>query len=97
MGRLAFESNQMAYLLIISPEAERQLRRLDRQIARRLVDKLGLLAANAEDARHLALSGSFAGLYRYRVGDYRAIYELDHQTGRLVVKEVGHRRDVYKS
>ena len=87
----------MAYKLIIDLQAERQLARLDRQGSRRVFDKLERLAANAEETRHIALGSTLAGLYRYRIGDYRAIYALDHDAARLVVKEVGHRRDVYRS
>ena len=43
-----------------------------------------------------ALTGDLAGLWRYRIGDYRIICDI--QDARLIVLalEVGHRRDIYK-
>ena len=87
----------MAYRLVVSERAQGQLAKLDRQVARRLMGKLMRLALQAETAQHKALSGSMAGQYSYRVGDYRAVYGLDHDRATLVVYRVGHRRDIYRS
>jgi mRNA interferase RelE/StbE len=35
-------------------------------------------------------------LYRIRIGDYRVLYEVDHQTSVVTIIMIGHRRDVYR-
>ncbi len=42
------------------------------------------------------LRGNFSGLYRYRIGDYRVIYQVIHNELIIDVVTVGHRKDVYE-
>jgi mRNA interferase RelE/StbE len=87
------ESN--AYRLEFTEAAQDDLRKLDAKIGRRIFKKLQWLAANAEEVSHFALTGQWSGFYRYRIGDYRAIYELDTNGQLLIVAVIGHRREVY--
>jgi len=43
-----------------------------------------------------ALTGQFAGLLKFRVGDYRVLYEIIEEEQVLIVHVVGHRREVYR-
>jgi mRNA interferase RelE/StbE len=64
------------------------------RISRYIDDRL----LRADDPRSLgtALTGGLAGLWRYRVGDFRIIARIiDHRLVVLVV-EIGHRREVYR-
>jgi mRNA interferase RelE/StbE len=83
------------YILQITPAAKADLQKIDRKNAERIVKKLRWLAANVEDVNHTALTGQWTGYYRYRIGDYRAIYELDTDGQILLVAVIGHRREVY--
>jgi mRNA interferase RelE/StbE len=83
------------YTLRMMPGAKRDIRRIDPEMARRIVEKLLVQAENATTIRHKALKGRWHGLYSLRVGDYRAIYALRHDEQLLVVEVIGHRRDVY--
>jgi mRNA interferase RelE/StbE len=87
----------LAWTVEVSDFAERQLRKLDRTTQRRLLDWLEDRIDGCKNPRHFgeALKGDLAGLWRYRVGDYRIICEI--QDGRLLVLAlaVGHRREVY--
>lgn len=78
--------------------ARRQLRKLDKSAARRIVDYLKLRVAPLEDPRSLgkALHGVLGNFWRYRVGDYRIICELQNEQLRVVVVRVGPRKDVYR-
>jgi len=78
--------------------AENQLRRLDRQIARRILDYLDDKIASLDNprSRGKALSGPLGELWRYRVGDYRVICEIQDNVMRILVVEAGHRRKIYK-
>ena len=87
----------MAWTVEVSDFAERQLRKLDRTVQKRLLDWLDDRIEGCKNPRHFgeALKGDLAGLWRYRVGDYRIICEI--QGARLVVLAlaVGHRREIY--
>jgi mRNA interferase RelE/StbE len=68
---------------------------LDRAIAQRIVKRLRWLAASADVYAHRALTGPWHGFFRFRVGDYRVIYSLDHEMRLITVIVIGHRSDVY--
>ena len=69
------------------------LRRLDKPVARRVLDKLErTLAANPNAG--ISLTGEFHGLFKLRVGDYRVIYTKTPE-GVLVLR-IGHRKEVYR-
>jgi mRNA interferase RelE/StbE len=78
--------------------AKAQLRKLDRQIARRILDYMDERVAGLENPRSTgkALSGPLGGLWRYRIGDCRVICEIKDGTLCILVVQIGNRRDVYK-
>ena len=54
--------------------------------------------ANLEDPKSIAkaLKGPYKGLYRFRVGDYRVICDIQQERVVVLVLDAGHRKDVYK-
>lgn len=86
----------MGYSLEYQETALRQLRKLDRPVARRIVDYLDEVAAldNPRD-RGKGLTGDRAGIWRYRIGDHRVLCELLDEELVILALEVGHRRGVY--
>lgn len=75
------------------------MRRLDKVVARRIRQYLIDRVAVADDPRALgmALQGSErSGHWRYRVGDYRLVCEIQHNRLVVLVVEVGHRREIYR-
>jgi mRNA interferase RelE/StbE len=72
---------------------DRDLRRLDRSTAVRIVDKIERELVS-EDLRPVPLTGSYRGMYKLRVGDYRVIYELSDD--RVIIAAIGHRSDIYR-
>lgn len=78
--------------------AAKELRKLDRQMQKEILTYFRERIATAEDPRRFGkpLSRDLAGLWRYRVRDYRLICSIED--GRLVVLvlHVGHRKNVYK-
>ena len=71
----------------------RELRRLDRQAATRIIDKIERELVSS-DLRPVPLSGSFEGLYKLRVGDYRVIYAISADS--VLIVRIAHRREVYR-
>ena len=86
----------MAYQLLITKQAKRDIEILDTVIRSRVGKKLLYLAA-AEDIRSVAraLIDSRIGEFRFRVGDYRILFDLVDETT-IVVLRVQHRKDVYQ-
>lgn len=79
-------------------KAAKRLRKLDKATARQIRDYLQKRVAERDDPRTLgkALTGAqLGGFWRYRVGDYRIICELQDQRLVVLVLKVGHRRQIY--
>lgn len=85
------------YRVRILKTAVRDLARLDKSVARRIVERVNWLAANIENVRLEGLRGELAGLYKFRVGSYRVIYELIHEEQLLIIHAIGHRKEIYKN
>ena len=88
----------MVWTIEYADTAERALRKIDQSVARRIVDYLEKRLAAREDPRELgkALTGPMGGLWRYRIGDYRVIADVQDQTVTILVLRVGHRSTVYR-
>ncbi|MFA5631807.1 MAG: type II toxin-antitoxin system RelE/ParE family toxin [Porticoccaceae bacterium] len=88
----------MAWTIEYTETAKGQLRKLDKQTARRIVDFMDERVAGRENPRSTgkALTGPLGGLWRYRVGDYRVICDIQDGTLRILVVRVGNRRDIYR-
>ncbi len=87
----------MAWSIEISTRAEKQLSKLDKPIARRLTSFLRERVAKLEDPRSVgeALRGSQLGDYwKYRVGDYRIVADIQDQKLCVVAVHIGNRKDV---
>ena len=86
----------MAYEVEYTASALRQLRKLDRQVARRIVEFLDEASAlNDPRSRGKSLVGDRAGIWRYRVGDYRVLCEIRDAELVILALTAAHRRDVY--
>lgn len=83
------------YTLEFTAQADRDFDRLDRPLQQRILSRLEWLAGHVTEVRHQAVTGPLSGLFKFRVGDYRALYELLHQEHILLVHTVRHRREVY--
>jgi mRNA interferase RelE/StbE len=89
----------LAWTISYTETALKQLRKLDRSLARRLVDFMDERVAVQADPRSMgtALTGPLLGSYwRYRVGDYRIICDLQDDRVVVLVLEIGHRKEVYR-
>lgn len=88
----------MAWTVKISRFAERQLRKLDRPVQKRILDWLDDRIEGCKNPRHFGepLKGDHVGLWRYRIGDYRIVCEIREQTIIVLVLAVGHRRQIYQ-
>ena len=84
----------MAYNITYKKSVEKDLSRLGKSEARRILDKIEKELSGRADHYPL-LKGAFAGLRKLRVGDYRVIFAILEQ--KVLILRIGHRRDIYKN
>ena len=83
----------MAYNIVYKNSVQRDLKKLSKAEASRILDQIEKELSKKADT-YPALKGQFAGLRKYRVGDYRVIYAILGED--VLILRIGHRRDVYK-
>ncbi len=89
----------MAWKIELSGLAQRNLKKLDRQVAKRILVFLHGRLAPLDDPRSIgqALKGSDLGqFWKYRVGDWRIIASIEDRDIRILVVRVANRREVYR-
>jgi mRNA interferase RelE/StbE len=89
----------LAWEIEYDPQARKELRKLDRQVAQRIIRLLGERVALLDDPRSIgeALHGPKLGdRWKYRVGDYRIIADIEDKIVRIYVLRIGNRREVYR-
>ena len=92
-------SVNLGWIAEFDPDAVRDLKKLDRQVQSRIFSFLRDRVAALEDPRSIgeALAGPTLGRYwKYRVGDWRIICDIQDQRIIVRVLRVGNRRDVYR-
>jgi mRNA interferase RelE/StbE len=89
----------MAWKVELDPAAERELGKIDPQHARRILVSLHERVAALDDPRSIgeALKGSRLGVdWKYRVGHYRVIANIEDGVLRILVVRIGNRHEVYR-
>jgi mRNA interferase RelE/StbE len=86
------------WMVEFDDRARRELRKLDANTQKSILRYLRERIAGSEDPRRFGkpLRHNLAGLWRYRVDDYRLICRLEDGRVVIVVLQVGYRRDVYE-
>ena len=83
----------MAYNIFYKKSVQRDLKKLPKVEAHRVLNQVEEeLSKNADT--YPILKGQFAGLRKYRVGDYRVIYAI--LGNNVLILRIGHRKEVYK-
>lgn len=89
----------MAWKVEFESAALKELERLDLPDARRILKFLAERIGAGNDPRAIGepLKGSrFSGLWKYRVGSFRIICQIQDEAVTVLVVRIGHRRDVYR-
>ena len=89
----------MAWKIEYTEQARQQLRKMDKQNARCILDYLDERIAPLADPRTAgkALTGPLGVFWRYRVGDYRIICHIHDEALLVLVVRIGKRSDVYRN
>lgn len=89
----------MVWKISFDKSAEKELRKLDLQIASRILDFLNDRVLHLDDPRSIGKTlkgGKLREYWKYRVGDYRIITKIEDETVQILVIKIGNRLDVYK-
>ena len=86
------------YKLIILPEAEKQLKKMDKFTSKQILTWLYNNIENTDNPRihGKALTSNRTGEWRYRVGSYRILVDILDQEVQIQVFSIGHRNKIYK-
>jgi mRNA interferase RelE/StbE len=88
----------LAWIIEYTDTAKQQLSKLDKPSARRIMDYMDERIAVLDNPRSTgkALTGPLGGFWRYRVGDYRVICDIQDAAVRVLVVRIGNRKNVYR-
>jgi mRNA interferase RelE/StbE len=88
----------LAWTVEICNIAEKQLRKLDRPIQARILNWLDDRIEGCKNPRHFGepLKGDRLGFWRYRIGNYRVLCEIQDEKVIVLVLTIGHRRQIYR-
>ena len=75
-------------------EALDDLQKINRPIVKRILNKTSWLSQHFNNITPEPLSGDMSGQFKLRVGDWRVVYVIEADA--IVIKAVGHRREIYK-
>lgn len=84
----------MRYSVIVQRRAQKQIARFPTETQDRIEESLQALSKEPRPPGSRKLQGREG--WRLRVGDYRAIYEIDDTAREVLVVALGHRKDVYR-
>lgn len=88
----------MTWLLNITGKASKKLKKLDVHLQNLLVSFLEELSELKDPmSKGKALTGNLTGLWRYRVGDFRIVCEIKKEVITILVLDLGHRKEIYKT
>ncbi|HWH97727.1 MAG TPA: type II toxin-antitoxin system RelE/ParE family toxin [Pseudolysinimonas sp.] len=84
----------MTYTILVTPKADKEIRKLDRQVAARIFGfiKTGIDRENPRSKGKMLVNSD---MWRYRVGDHRILVNIDDGQVTVLVVKVAHRREVY--
>lgn len=85
------------YTVIFSEDAKKDLKKLDTHVAALIVGWIEKNLEGCENPRQhgKGLTSNRSGQWRYRIGDYRVIAEIQEHEIVILVLNVGHRREIY--
>jgi mRNA interferase RelE/StbE len=82
----------VGFTVLLHPKAAKELEKIENATRTRIVERLRDLKDNPERVGKALRHSNFWSL---RVGDYRAIYEIDRTRKQVIVLFIGHRKKVY--
>jgi mRNA interferase RelE/StbE len=88
----------MKYNVLYSKKSQKQLSKFDKQISKKISNWISLNLVDCTDPRAHGkeLGGDMRGLWRYRVGDYRIVADIQDDKVIILIVDIDHRRNIYR-
>ncbi|MBU2830836.1 MULTISPECIES: type II toxin-antitoxin system RelE family toxin [Acidithiobacillus] len=88
----------MVWRIEYAESVQKDVRKIDAQERKRIRDFIEVKVANLENPRSLGkpLSGGLSGLWRYRVGSFRIVANIEDRDVRILVVKIAHRKEAYR-
>ena len=83
----------MDYNIQYDPKSLKQLQKLNKQVASKLLDDIEAHFNNPIKSKIKKLKTPFDGAYRLRLGDYRVIFYEENEL--ILISKIAHRKDIY--
>jgi len=83
----------MIFQIIWSESAAKKLKKLDKTVAKRIYKKVSELSVNPYHSDVTKMVGD--PYFRLRIGDYRVIFDIQNDMLRILILNVGHRKNIY--
>ncbi|GAB2497452.1 type II toxin-antitoxin system RelE/ParE family toxin [Alkalibacterium psychrotolerans] len=85
------------YEVRFAKQAQKKLKKMDKHQSLLIMSWINKNLVNTNDPRQFGkgLVGNHSGEWRYRIGDYRLIADINDETITILILEIGHRRDIY--
>ncbi len=81
----------MKYKILLHPKVNTFLKNINPELKERITKKLHELKDKPEKGKKLR----YSDFWRIRIGEYRAIYEINEKEKRIIILYIGHRKNVY--
>ena len=90
---------KMSYKINFSETSLKQLRKLDSLSRKRILNYVSDVLTKIENPRILgkALTGDLKGLWRYRIGNFRIVCQIQDNSLLILILKIAHRKEVYLS
>ena len=87
---------QNTYKILISESALKQLKRIQKPAVKRIESAIDALSENPRPVGFKKLKGSYEDFCRIQIGDYRVIYSIEDKIQVVDIRQIGHRKDIYR-
>lgn len=86
------------YRVVYEKKAVKSLSKIDKRQQRMIVSWIEKNLQNATNPKQhgKALQGQLKDYWRYRVGNYRILADIDQDEIKIIIVNIGHRKDIYK-
>jgi mRNA interferase RelE/StbE len=85
----------MTFKIFYSSSAEKFLEKLEKQISKRILDKIEKLSENPVPSNSRRILGNKELIFRIRIGDFRVLYNINHQENKIIIININKRAKIY--
>lgn len=83
------------YEILLTRRALKDLNNLPKSIQTRIAKKLKEYSTDPLKYARLLVDPKI-GMYRYKIGDYRVIFDINNKNKQIIILRIGHRKSIYK-